>query len=44
MPLPWSAGIAAAAFVLLAWLRVPLVWVLPPLGALACVLAWRGLR
>lgn len=44
MPLPWSAGIAAAAFVLLAWLRVPLAWVLPPLGALGCVLAWRRLR
>ena len=42
--LPWSAGIAAAAFVLLAWLRVPLIWVLPPLGGLGCVLAWRSLR
>lgn len=44
MPRPWWVGIAAAAFVLLAWLRVPLVWVLPPLGLLGCVLAWRGLR
>lgn len=44
MPRPWSAGIAAAAFVLLAWLRVPLLWVLPPLGLLGCVLAWRALR
>ena len=44
LPLPWSAGLALAAFVLLAWLRVPLVWVLPPLGALGCVLVWRRLR
>jgi chromate transporter len=44
LPRPWSLGIAAGAFVLLAWLRVPLAWVLPPLGALGCVLAWRRLR
>jgi chromate transporter len=44
IPLPWSVAIAAAAFVLLAWLRVPLVWVLPALGGLGCVLAWRALR
>ena len=44
MPLPCSVGIAAAAFALLAWLRAPLVWVLPTLGALGCVLAWRKLR
>lgn len=44
IPLPWSAGLAAAAFVLLAWLRAPLVWVLPALGGLGCVLAWRRLR
>ncbi|SFD21123.1 chromate transporter [Massilia yuzhufengensis] len=44
MPLPWCAAIAACAFVLLAWLRAPLVWVLPPLGGLGCVLAWRRLR
>ena len=44
VPLPWCAGIAAGAFVLLAWVRVPLVWVLPALGGLGCVLAWRGLR
>lgn len=44
IPLWCSVGIAAAAFVLLAWLRAPLVWVLPPLGAFGCVLAWRGLR
>ena len=44
MRLPWCIAIAAAGFVLLAWLRMPLAWVLPPLGALGCVLAWRGLR
>lgn len=44
LPLSWSAAIAAAAFVLLAWLRVPLVWVLPSLGGLGCALAWRRLR
>ncbi|KFI08144.1 chromate transporter [Massilia sp. BSC265] len=44
VPRSWSAGIVATAFVLLAWLRVPLVWVLPPLGALGCLLAWRRLR
>lgn len=44
VPRAWSFGIAAAAFVLLAWLRVPLAWVLPPLGALGYLLAWRRLR
>ena len=44
MRLPWCIAIAAAGFVLLAWLRVPLVWVLPALGGLGCALAWRGLR
>ena len=44
MSLPWCIGIAAAGFVLLAWVRWPLVWVLPALGGLGCVLAWRGLR
>lgn len=44
IPLPCSVGIAAAAFALLALLRAPLVWVLPTLGALGCVLAWRRLR
>ena len=44
VPLPWCVGIAAAGFVLLAWVRVPLAWVLLPLGGFGCVLAWRGLR
>ncbi|MEH6434850.1 chromate transporter [Massilia sp. DD77] len=44
VPLIFGAGIAACAFVLLAWVRVPLSWVLFPLGGLGCLLAWRGLR
>ncbi len=44
IPPPVAIGLAAGAFVLLAWLRVPLAWVLPGLGGLGCVLAWRGLR
>ncbi|NNG21912.1 chromate transporter [Telluria aromaticivorans] len=44
VPLPWCIAIGAAGFVLLAWLRAPLAWVLPALGGLGCVLAWRGLR
>lgn len=44
VPLFWGAAIAVAAFVLLAWVRVPLVLVLFALGGLGCVLAWRGLR
>ncbi|VXB91043.1 chromate transporter [Massilia sp. 9I] len=44
IPLPWSIGLAAATFVLLAWLRAPLLWVLPLLGGFGCLLAWRRLR
>lgn len=44
IPLPCSLGLAAGAFVLLAWLRVPLAWVLPAVGGLGCLLAWRRLR
>ncbi|UVW27369.1 chromate transporter [Massilia sp. H6] len=44
MKLPLAAGLASVGFVLLAWVRVPLVWVLPVLGGLGCALAWRGLR
>lgn len=44
VPLPGCVAIAAAVFVLLAWLRIPLAWVLPPLGLSGCVLAWRRLR
>jgi len=44
IPLPGSLALAASAFVLLGWLRVPLAWVLPAVGGLGCVLAWRRLR
>lgn len=44
VPLPCSLALAAAAFGLLAWLRMPLAWVLPIVGGLGCVLAWRRLR
>ena len=33
-------GLALATFVGVAWLRVPLAWVLLGLGALACSWAW----
>jgi chromate transporter len=38
---PTSLAIGAAAFALVALLRLPLAWVLLGLGALACALAWR---
>lgn len=44
VPLLLGVAIAAAAFALLAWVRLPLTWVLFPLGGLGCLLAWRGLR
>jgi chromate transporter len=44
VPLAWSIPIAALAFVLLAWVRLPLAAVLFPLGLLGCLLAWRRLR
>lgn len=41
-PLPgaWCAALGAAAFVLVAWLQVPLVFVLLGVGALACALTY----
>lgn len=36
-------ALALATFVLIAWLRVPLVWVLLGLGAIACGWAWHRL-
>jgi chromate transporter len=36
-------ALAAATFVAIAWLRVPLAWVLLVLGGLGCVWAWRRL-
>lgn len=38
------ALLAVATFVLAAWLRLPLLWVLAALGPLSFVLAWRALR
>jgi len=44
VPLAWGVAIAAASFVLLAWLRAPLAAVLFTLGGLGCLLAWRRLK
>src|ERR1700694_4431383 len=38
---PACVALGAAAFVLVGLLRLPLVWVLPAIGAVACGLAWR---
>jgi chromate transporter len=40
---PLVLALAGACFAAIAWLRWPLVWVLPALGVLACALAWRRL-
>jgi chromate transporter len=44
-PIGWvgCALLAAAAFVLVALVRAPLVWVLVGLGSVGCALAWRRL-
>lgn len=44
LPLALSGAIALAAFVLVALVRLPLVYVLLGLGGLACVLTWRRMR
>ncbi|MES2018918.1 MAG: chromate transporter [Pseudomonadota bacterium] len=44
MPLAWCCLLAAAAFVLVALLRVPLIYVLPTVGGLGCVLSYYRLR
>jgi chromate transporter len=44
MGLPACTGLGALAFLGVAVLRWPLVWVLLGLGGLACVHAWRRLR
>jgi chromate transporter len=41
---PACAALGAAAFGLVALLRVPLAWALLGVGSLACALAWRRLR
>lgn len=38
------ALLIAATFVLVAWLRVPLLWVLASVGGAGCLWAWRKLR
>jgi chromate transporter len=43
MGVPACAGLAALAFVGVALLRWPLVWVLMGLGVVGCALAWRQL-
>ena len=43
MGIPVCAVLLASAFVLVAILRWPLVWVLLGLGTVACLLAWRRL-
>jgi chromate transporter len=40
---PMSAALGVAAFVAIAWLKLPLSWVLLALGGVACVLAFRKL-
>ena len=44
MGIPTCAALMASAFVSVAILRWPLVWVLLGLGTIACLLAWRRLR
>lgn len=44
IPLAVCIAIAATGFVLLAWVRMPLAYVIALLGGLGCVLAWRGLK
>jgi chromate transporter len=40
---PLSAALGVASFVAIAWLKLPLAWVLLALGGLGCVLAFRKL-
>lgn len=44
MPMAWCILIGALAFVLLALAKVPLVYVLPALGGLGCLLTYRKLK
>lgn len=43
MGLPLCTALGLAAFVAIAWLRLPLAWVLLGLGAIGCVAAYRKL-
>jgi len=44
LPVAWCVAIAAIGFVLVALLRLPLLYVLAGLGGLACILTWRRLK
>jgi chromate transporter len=43
MGLPLCTALGVASFVAIAWLRLPLAWVLVGLGAIGCVAAYRSL-
>ena len=42
--MPWCVLFAGLCFGLVAWLRIPLVWVLLAVGGASCVLTWRRLK
>ncbi|HEY0490166.1 MAG TPA: chromate transporter [Telluria sp.] len=44
MPIAWGIALAALAFALVAFARVPLPFVLFGVGGLGCVLTWRRLK
>lgn len=44
MGVPLSTALGIAAFVAIAWLRLPLAWVLLGLGAIGCVAVYRRLE
>lgn len=44
MPLAWGAALAVLAFVLVALVRVPLIYVLFGVGGLGCILTYRRLK
>ncbi len=44
LPLACCIALGAAGFVLVAWLRVPLLYVLPSIGGLGCVLSYYRLK
>jgi chromate transporter len=43
MGVPLCIGLGIASFVAIAWLKLPLAWVLLALGGIGCVAAWRKL-
>lgn len=40
----WSTGLAICTFVLIAWLKIPLAYVIVGLGTLACVVCYRRIQ